>query len=230
MPMKVVCFVNRLLGTRIAQDLLSRPGVEVVAVVTNDPPNVDLDRDLLPTEVPVMPWSDYLESFQTLPADRGVSALFRHRLPSEVLTALPVVNLHPSLLPWGRGAHPATWAIWEETSFGATAHLMIETIDSGPILAQRAIPVASSDTSATLFDKGLDALWDLYRVDVVAWLAGEPVAWREQPPGGSSHVTSDLEALSRLAASTVSPQDRERLERALSMGPATPRRGSWGAA
>ncbi len=228
--MKVVCFVNRVLGTRIAQDLLSRPGVELVAVVTNDPPNVDLDRDLLPTEVPVMPWSDYLESFQTLSADRGVSALFRHRLPSEVLTALPVVNLHPSLLPWGRGAHPATWAIWEESPFGATAHLMIETIDSGPILAQRVIPVASSDTSATLFDKGLDALWDLYRTEVIAWLSGGSVTWREQPDGGSRHVTTDLERLIRLEAATLTALDRERLVRALDLGPSSPGNRSPGEA
>ena len=31
-----------------------------------------------------------------------------------------VMNLHPALLPWGRGACPVFWALWERTPAGAT--------------------------------------------------------------------------------------------------------------
>lgn len=228
--MKVVCFVNRWLGARIAADLSMRPDLDLVAVVTNDPPFVDLDRGFISTQVPVLCWSDYLTSFASFPSDRGLSALFRHRVPIEVLAKIPIVNLHPSLLPWGRGSHPATWAIWESTPYGGTAHLMTENIDEGKILAQQVIPVEATDTSASLYQKGTDALWDIYRTDVVAWLSGGSVTWRDQPDGGSWHVTTDLERLIRRDPETLTAVDRERLVRALDLGPARPRDGSQGAA
>ena len=217
--MRVVCFVNRRLGARIAKDLLTRPGLDLVAVVTNDPPHVDLDFDGRLTHVPVLCWSDYLASFSSLPADRGVSVLFRHRLPAEILATFPVVNLHPSHLPWGRGSHPATWAIWESTPFGGTAHLMTETIDAGPILAQRVVPVESVDTSTSLYNKGLDALWDIYLTDVVAWLLGGAVGLREQAAGGSRHASKDLKILADLDRESLTLEDRERLGRALDVRP-----------
>lgn len=226
--MKVVCLVNRQLGTSIVRDLADRRDVELVAVVTNDRPHVDVDPDALPVDVPVLPWSEYLISFGSIPADRGVSALFRHRVPMEILARMPIVNLHPSLLPWGRGSHPATWAIWESTPFGGTAHLMAEAIDSGPILAQRVVAVESADTSSSLYAKGLDALWDLYRNEVVTWLTGTELPWREQPPGGSRHSTEDLKQLFRLDQAGLTTEDRDRLLRALDTGVADPRIGMRG--
>jgi methionyl-tRNA formyltransferase len=191
---------------------------------------VDLDLGAMPAQVPVLCWSDYLTSFPSLPSDRGVSTLFRHRVPIEILATMPIINLHPSLLPWGRGSHPATWAIWESTPYGGTAHLMTQTIDAGQILAQRVVLVESKDTSASLYEKGIEALWDIYCTDVIAWLSGGSVTWREQPDGGSRHVTKDLERLIRLDAATLSAVDRERLVRALDLGQASPRNGSQGVA
>lgn len=224
--MRVVCFVNRRLGARIAEDLLTRHGLDLVAVVTNDPPHVDLDCGTRLTHVPVMCWSDYLTSFSSLPADRGVSVLFRHRLLTDILATFPVVNLHPSLLPWGRGSHPATWAIWESTPFGGTAHLMTETIDTGPILAQRVVPVESEDTSASLYSKGLDALWDIYQTDVVSWLLRGAVGLRDQTGGGSWHASKDLKKLADLDRAGLTAEDRERLARALDMEPANSEAGT----
>lgn len=224
--MRVVCFVNRQLGSRIAVDLMLRPDVQLVAIVTNDPPHVDLDARVLGVNLPVLRWSDYLTAFRSIPSDLGVSALFRHRVPMEILARMPIVNLHPSLLPWGRGSHPATWAIWESTPFGGTAHMMAEAIDSGPILAQRVVAVESADTSASLYAKGLDTLWDLYRAEVGMWLTGAQMPLREQPPGGSQHSTEDLKQLFRLDQAGLTTEDRDRLVRALDTGIAVPRIGA----
>lgn len=214
---RIICFINRRLGTRIAEDLLTRPNLDLVAVVTNDPPHVDLDCDVLTSKVPVLCWSEYLTSFSSLPSDRGVSALFRHRVPVEVLATMPIINLHPSLLPWGRGSFPATWAIWESTPYGATAHLMTESIDEGPILAQRAVPVDAGDTSETLYQKGLDSLWDIYETELMSWLSGDPVTFRAQPTGGSQHTVVDFKGLKNLAQGRLTPDDRNRLMRALAV-------------
>lgn len=58
-----------------------------------------------------------------------------------------IVNVHPSLLPYGRGIYPILWASAEDTPFGCTIHT-IETsaIDSGRIILQRQLELSSSAT------------------------------------------------------------------------------------
>lgn len=220
--MRVVSFVNRELGARVAIDLARERALDLVAVVTNDPPNDDVALEDMRSEVPILTWSQFrlrAHSFGDL--DRGVSVLFRHHIPPSVLATLPggVVNLHPSLLPFGRGSCPATWAIWEETPYGGSAHLMVESIDAGPILAQLEVPIEETDTSFSLYGKGLDSLWTVFEAAVVPWLRGKPFTLRDQPPGGSNHSRADVLALQALDPGGMPNEVRERWARALDVSP-----------
>lgn len=70
-----------------------------------------------------------------------------------LLNAYPqrVINLHPSLLPSFRGLHAVEQALAAGVKItGCTVHLVTEELDSGPILAQAAVPVLPEDTPATL--------------------------------------------------------------------------------
>lgn len=70
-----------------------------------------------------------------------------------LLQAYPqrVINLHPSLLPSFRGLHAVEQALAAGVKItGCTVHLVTEELDSGPILAQAAVPVLPDDTPATL--------------------------------------------------------------------------------
>ena len=61
------------------------------------------------------------------------------------------MNIHPSLLPKYRGASPVASAIMtgdEET--GVTIMLLDAGMDTGPVLAQRKLPIDSRDTTASL--------------------------------------------------------------------------------
>lgn len=63
------------------------------------------------------------------------------------------LNVHASLLPRHRGAAPIHGALLagdEET--GVTIMLLDPGMDTGPILTQRSVPIAPSDTTATLHD------------------------------------------------------------------------------
>jgi methionyl-tRNA formyltransferase len=52
------------------------------------------------------------------------------------------INGHPSLLPRHRGPVPVAWTIRNgEDEFGVTFHRMDAELDTGPILAQKALPV-----------------------------------------------------------------------------------------
>lgn len=80
-------------------------------------------------------------------------ACFPWRLPPWSLTLPPLgcINVHPSLLPDGRGPEPVFWAFrWRLPVTGVTLHLMDDEIDSGPIVAQCRLAVADDATISTL--------------------------------------------------------------------------------
>jgi phosphoribosylglycinamide formyltransferase-1 len=64
------------------------------------------------------------------------------------------VNTHPALLPAFKGWHAVRDALeFGVKVTGTTVHLVIEDVDSGPILAQEAVPVLDDDTEATLHER-----------------------------------------------------------------------------
>ncbi len=78
-----------------------------------------------------------------------IVASFSKLLPVTVIKYPPlgVLNLHPSLLPRYRGAHPIQWAIIrDEPYLGVTLHYLDEGIDSGDIVAQKKILLTEHDT------------------------------------------------------------------------------------
>jgi phosphoribosylglycinamide formyltransferase-1 len=88
------------------------------------------------------------------------------RLLSPVLLdAYPrrVLNVHPSLLPAfpGLDAQRQAWEHGVKVS-GATVHIVEAGLDSGPIVAQEAVPVLESDTAETLSARILAAEHRLY--------------------------------------------------------------------
>lgn len=69
------------------------------------------------------------------------------------------INIHPSLLPAGRGSCPNFWAIAEGNGYaGWTAHRMTSQIDKGDIYHQLPIPVHLNDTGESLWKRLFDVL------------------------------------------------------------------------
>lgn len=75
------------------------------------------------------------------------------RLVSDVLLhAYPnrIVNIHPSLLPSFPGKDAIEQAVAHGVKVtGVTVHYVDEGMDTGPIIAQRAVPVTEGDVEAT---------------------------------------------------------------------------------
>jgi methionyl-tRNA formyltransferase len=70
------------------------------------------------------------------------------------LPPLGNINLHASLLPKYRGAAPIQWAIARgETITGVTTMKLDAGLDTGDILLQQEIPIASDDTAEALAPK-----------------------------------------------------------------------------
>jgi len=74
-----------------------------------------------------------------------------------------LINIHPSLLPAFKGTrvHQQVLEAGVRIS-GCTVHFIVPEVDSGPIVAQAAVPVQIGDTVASLSSRVLEAEHRLY--------------------------------------------------------------------
>jgi phosphoribosylglycinamide formyltransferase-1 len=102
-------------------------------------------RDLLDVQVAA--------TFAACSVDLVVMAGWMRIVTPRLITAYPdrLVNIHPSLLPSFRGVDAVGQALAAGVTLtGCTAHLVVEEVDAGPILAQAAVPVLVGDDHASL--------------------------------------------------------------------------------
>jgi phosphoribosylglycinamide formyltransferase 1 len=105
-----------------------------------------------------------------------------------------VLNIHPSLLPafgghgmYGHHVHEAVLKYGAKVS-GCTVHFADESYDTGPIIAQQAVPVKDDDTAETLAKRVFAAECEAYPEAVQLFcerqwhLDGRRVVF-SQPPG-----------------------------------------------
>jgi methionyl-tRNA formyltransferase len=127
----------------------------VEATDVNTPDTVDAVRELEPAAIFVVGWSQLVREPFIETASRGV------------------YGMHPTLLPRHRGRAPVPWAILSGLArTGVTLFEITDpTADSGPIVGQVEVEIASQETASTLFDKLSDAHEELVR-EYVPQLAG----------------------------------------------------------
>jgi phosphoribosylglycinamide formyltransferase 1 len=74
-----------------------------------------------------------------------------------------ILNIHPSLLPSFPGLDAQRQALEHGVKFtGCTVHFVDETLDGGPIIAQRVVPVVAGDTVESLSVRILQQEHQLY--------------------------------------------------------------------
>ena len=88
---------------------------------------------------------------------RFLSPCFTEAFPRRIL------NIHPSLLPSFPGLDAQRQALEHGVKFsGCTVHFVDETLDGGPIIAQRVVPILEGDTVETLSTRILEQEHELY--------------------------------------------------------------------
>ena len=170
---KIMLFLNGELGLDVIDILKLNNDFEINAVILNSDSKCSMEykarieNHLYIKEfcVPVFNYSNQLfkdPKFQTLltQTTMGISGLFGHVLPSDFLEGISfkIFNLHPSLLPYGRGADPIAWAILENGSQGATIHEIDSGIDTGPILSQQLLATDISMTAGEIHRLAMESL------------------------------------------------------------------------
>lgn len=170
------------LGMAVMQTLLAH-GHEVVSVhyALDDSRRTSQLADLARTAgIPVSgerPTAPALAALAREGLDFVLVNGYPHRLPIGG-TALKGVNMHPALLPEGRGPWPFPWTILKDLrQTGVTTHKMTDAMDAGDILLQTVYPVDAHETFDSLLAKyqmaaprhileliaGFDHFWDRAR-------------------------------------------------------------------
>ncbi|MDX6576004.1 MAG: methionyl-tRNA formyltransferase, partial [Blastocatellia bacterium] len=96
------------------------------------------------------------ELFTSQAADAAIVVAYGRILPPEFLNAqrYGCINVHFSLLPKYRGAAPVNWAIVNgEKETGVTTMRIVDELDAGPILLQRATQIGDSETALELMKR-----------------------------------------------------------------------------
>jgi phosphoribosylglycinamide formyltransferase-1 len=110
-----------------------------------------------------------------------------------------MINIHPSLLPSFKGLHTHEQALAAGVKItGCTVHLVRAEMDTGPIIAQAAVPVLSGDTPDTLSGRVLEAEHKLYPSALKLVASG-----RARCEGEKITISQDVMALSPLYAPSL---------------------------
>jgi methionyl-tRNA formyltransferase len=108
------------------------------------------------------------------------------------LPRLGPFNVHASLLPKLRGAAPIQWAIInEERETGVSIMRMEAGLDTGPVAARRALPIADDDTAGTLSIKLAELGAQLLGQTLPAIIVGGG-ALALTPQDGAAHTLAPL--------------------------------------
>ncbi len=109
------------------------------------------DKNNIPITMNRITVSD-LERLYKLGCDVLICAGYYYKIPE--FSKLKAVNIHPSLLPFGKGAWPMPVAIMNgDRKTGITLHKISQNFDEGDIILQREIDIEVNENLQTLTEK-----------------------------------------------------------------------------
>lgn len=200
-PVRTVFFGSGPFGLPALERLAARSDVGLVAVVSTPPRPAG--RHGRPTPTPIALWAaerglavltpprlrsrEATGAILALEPELAVLADYGQLVPAELLE-LPfgALNLHPSLLPRHRGAAPIPAAILAgDRETGVTIFRMDAGLDTGPVLARRAVPIAETETAESLERRLAIVAAQLLDEVLGPWLRGEIEA-EPQPAEGAT--------------------------------------------
>lgn len=141
--------------------------------------------------------------------EAAVCGGYYYRIPVD--KELPMVNIHPSLLPMGRGSWPMPVCILRgEKRSGVTVHKIAEGFDTGDILLQRAFDVADDENLETFMEKASRIASEL----MVELAANFSELYKNALPQGEGEYISAPQETDWTVDSDMSFEDADRILRA----------------
>lgn len=150
---------------------------------------VKLGMEVVEADGPADP--AFMEALEASRTEVLLVADYGFVLPRAILTypSRGCVNIHPSLLPRHRGATPIRRALMEgDSESGVSLMLMDEGLDTGPIVAMRAVNIEYQDNELSLRTRLAAIGAELVMRFIPPWLSGE-VEPRPQGEEGASYAS-----------------------------------------
>lgn len=200
---------DRNIAVRVL-DYLSETDVEIACLLLPDESEASHDEDLLSVlddldDDRILRGAEFrredgIRTLEEVAPDYIVSIHYQYIYPPEVLEipSQGVVNLHPAYLPYNRGWHTPSWAILDETPYGATLHFMEEALDAGEIIARKRIEIRPDDTADSLYGRALDAGFELFRDTWPELAAFSYETTSQSEANATSHTKDDLAGIQEI--------------------------------
>ena len=142
-------------------------------------------------------------------------------LPKSLLkrASIAAINFHPGPVEYP-GSGCLNWALYNNAdTYGATAHIMVEKIDNGPIIECRRFPILKEDDVKTLLARAHLGTFELL-VDITTGLAREGESFlnykletsRNEKWSGKAKKMSEIDKL-QVVSPNCSKEELERLIR-----------------
>ena len=136
-------------------------------------------RSSKPPSICSLPVTDALDDVTGVGAELGVVVAYGRIVPQRILDALPMVNVHFSLLPRWRGAAPVERAILAGDEVTGVCIMRLEAgLDTGPVLASEQVVIDPNEHAAALIARlaqtGASLLVDVLATPVAEMGPGTP--------------------------------------------------------
>ncbi len=216
--MKIVYFGYDLFYTCF-EEILSNPEIEVMALYTFPTDNVvDFNEKVIAAakrqNIPVYIGKVRAEDLERLWQNGCrlvISAGYAYKIPILERPDFRGINVHPALLPVGRGPWPMPQVILKglKTS-GVTVHKLSRGFDEGDILLQDHFPVSEDETLRTLTDK----ITTCARGLIADCLSRLDVLWQNAVPQIGGEYWPEPDDKDRTICKTMTVKTADRIVRA----------------
>jgi methionyl-tRNA formyltransferase len=205
----VALFINSLLGLKVLNYLHLEPNVKIQFIVINDKMKLgkkflqNLNETLFNLGLEIQIIENYKLNSMNLPDfDFGISAMFGHVIDESIIRKAKVdfINLHPSLLPIGRGANPISWSIIENRPQGATIHQLISELDAGDIYLQKEVNFGVEANAGIIYASLNELLFEMFLEFFHDWINGKIEPRSQSADNSTFHRVIDLEAIKQTNA------------------------------
>jgi methionyl-tRNA formyltransferase len=209
----VALLANDLPGLRVAEYLRER-GDEIVALYLHAPERRRLGEEIVAASgcAPAAVHGaadlrdpEHVAALAALGPDFVVTVYWAHLISTDVIAAARrgTVNFHPALLPVNRGWYPHVHSIVDGSPTGVTLHAVDAGADTGPIWAQREVPLRPTDTAGTIYARLQDEIVALFRETWPAIVAGELEPVPQDHSRAVYHAPDEVDALDELRLDDV---------------------------
>ena len=189
--MNVAFFGTSAFGAEVLCSLVDRGRLSIGTVVTQPDRESGRGRRLAPPPVAVAARELGLPLLQPERAsdqpptgDAGIVVAFGQIIREPLLSAYPLINLHPSLLPRWRGAAPVERAIMAgDAETGVAVIALAAELDAGPILAEQRFAIGQRDDAGDVRSHALEL-----GVPLLEGALLDPAAPRAQPADGVTYA------------------------------------------